>query len=211
MHTVAGDDPPGLEGPLGGWHPGERRIPADSVPQGAGNRLEDRLYLVVRIFAVERFDVQVAPGMFGERVPEVLDHLDGKISYPIAVEICLVMQIETPGQIDGSSGEGVVHRYVRMPEAANECFVAQGFAKSVSQRDGHILDSVMFVYMQIAVTEGLQSESSVLCEQVEHVVQKPDACFILVRCFLIEPQLDAYAGFRSFADHGGATRVEIAG
>lgn len=187
MQTVAGDDPPGLEGPLGGWHPGERRIPADSVPQGAGNRLEDCLYLVVRIFSVERFDMQVASGMFGERVPEVLDHLDGKVSHPITVEICLVMQIKAPGQINGRPGKGVVHRYVCVPEAANESFVAQRFPKSVSQRDGHILDGVVLVYMQIAVTEGLQPESSVFCEQIEHVVQKPDACFILVRFRLIEP------------------------
>ena len=187
MRRVAGGDPLGLERPLGGWHPGERRIPADSVPQGAGNCLEDSFYLMVRIFPVERFDVQVAPGMFSERVPEVFDHLDGKVSYPIAIEICSVMQIKAPGQIDGGPSKCVVHRYIRVSEAANEGFVAQCFPKSVPQRDGYVLDGVVFVYMQIAVAEGLQPESSVFCEQIKHVVQKPDARFVLVHFRLIEP------------------------
>lgn len=187
MRTVAGDDPPGLEGPLGGRHPCERRIPADSVPQGAGNRLENRLYLVVRIFPVERPDVQVAPGMFGERMPEMLDHLDRKVSHLIAVEIRLVMQVKAPGQIDDSPGKRIVHRYVCVPEAANEGFVAQGLPESVPQRDGHVFDGVVFVYMQIAVAGYVQSESSVFCEQIEHVIQKTDARFVLVRFRLIEP------------------------
>ncbi len=166
---------------------------------------------MVRVFPVERFDVQVAPGVFGEGVPEVFDHFDGKVSHPVPFEIGAVIQVESSRQIDDGPGQRLVHRYVGVSETANKSLVAQRFPKSVPQRNGHIFDGMVFVHMQIALAKDVQPEPSVLGEQVQHVVQKPDAGFVAICFRLIELERDADIGFRRFSRDGGAARIEFAG
>jgi len=203
-------------------------VPARGV-HGAGERLEKRLHDVMRLVTVKQFQMQIAAGLVGEalekfaRQPEperagnVLvffrpgDFLLRKVVQPAPDEV------RPPAEIHHAAREAFIHRHIgftgkrifwmeAVAVTTNAAFVAERGGEGLSERDTAILDGVVRVHGQIAVTFQLEINHGVLGKQREHVVEERDAGFDGGFAFAIEVELDGYFRFQRVALDFGAAR-----
>src|SRR4051812_25721342 len=62
-----------------------------------------------------------------------------------------------------------------MAVATNASFIAKRLLHRLAQANAHVLDRVMLIDLQVALRLDLQIERPMPSEQLQHVIQKPDA------------------------------------
>ena len=79
------------------------------------------------------------------------------------------------GEVDGDLGQALVHRDDGPAVAVDAALVAEGLLEGLAEDDADVFDGVVGVDLQIALGLDLQIDQAVAAEQVEHVVEEPDA------------------------------------
>lgn len=138
--------------------------------------------------------------MFRNAPPEVLHQLGGKVADALASERAIELNGGTTGEVEDGASKCFIHGNIGVSVPRDERLVAKGFAECLAEDDSDILDRMVVVYVEVA--GGLHSElqPAVPREQVQHVIQEPDACLVVVaRCIRVEVDLDTDGCFGSRA------------
>ena len=135
-------------------------MPGHGHAQGACEGLEDRLGLVVLVFAAGR-DLEVAARRRAERVEEVAEQLGGNVPDPLAPEFGLPLEIDAPAEVEEHQRPAVVHRQGESV-AGDAGLGAQRPVDRLAQRDGHILHGVVLVNVEVAVSLHREGHASVV-------------------------------------------------
>ena len=97
------------------------------------------------------------------------EHLGRHVAYLFALEIGVPDDPVPSSQIHSHAGEAVVHRHCEAI-AVDAAFVAKGQRERFAQRDSDVLDSVVFVDMQVALGLDMKVYRAVFCELLKHVI-----------------------------------------
>lgn len=87
----------------------------------------------------------------------------------------LKFQIRASREIDHDSGQGFIKRNVSMAVTADTALVADGLCQSLSDGDTDILNRVMGVDLQIAISLDFEVDQTMSGDLVQHVIEKWDA------------------------------------
>jgi len=93
-------------------------------------------------------------------------------------------------EIDGRDGECFIHRHHEVSGSVDATPIAERGRDGLTERDADVFYGVMLIDIEVAVCGKLEIEAAVPCEQLEHVIEKPDAGVDVVTSFAIERQLE---------------------
>src|SRR5215471_16510871 len=125
--------------------------------------------------SIEQFDVQIAFCFTGKRSPEVRHELDVELSNSIPHGLHMVDGKGPAAQVDYGPSQRFVHRQIGTAKPHDSGFVPHGVREGLTKRDRYILDRMMRVYIEVALTSNFEVEKAVSGKQIEHMVQEPYA------------------------------------
>ncbi len=143
--------------------------------QRARQRLEARLGDVVRVLAIEQFEVQADAGVHREGLEEFLEQLGVDLPDLVAREAHLPDQVGPVAQVDRGARQRFVHRNIGVAEADDAGIAAHGFLERLAQHDADVFHRVVLVDVEVALGLDVNVHGGVLGEALEHVVEEPDA------------------------------------
>ena len=149
-----------------------RAVQGQRHAQRPAERLEDGLRLVVRIRALQVVDVQGDLGVVDESLEELVQEIDIERAHARTDELHAIGESGTAGEIHDDPGEGFVQRNVRVPVAGDALLVADRPGDRLAERDAHILDGVVRVYLQVALGVDLEVDKAVPGHLLEHVLEE---------------------------------------
>jgi hypothetical protein len=145
--------------------------------RSAGRRIEDRFAHVVAVAAVVDKNVQVAEGVGGEGLPEVLDQLAVELADLGAGELGVKHEVVATGEVDRRRRQRLLHGQCEVAVAADAFLIAEGLLHRLAQADAHVFHCVVLIDLKVAFRFDGQIEGPVPREQLEHVVEEPHARF----------------------------------
>ena len=88
------------------------------------------------------------------------------------------------GDVDRAGGARLVHRHDRVAVAADPGAVAERLVERLAEHDPGVLDRVVGAGLEVAADLHAEAQPPVAREQLEHVVEEPDAGgdLLLARC-----------------------------
>src|SRR5215204_7550280 len=153
-------------------HARDARVALDRLAQGARHRLESAFENVVRVASTQAVYVEIAARRLGQRAPEVFGQLDREVADGLPPRLDRVDEVEAPREVYDRAAQRLVHRHVGRAVAADARLVAERLRERLTQSDGHVLDRVVVVYVEVASALDFEVEESVLGEQLKHVVEE---------------------------------------
>ena len=78
-------------------------------------------------------------------------------------------------QVERDDGQRLVHRHDEVAGAVDAAAIAQRLRHRFAERDAEVLDRVMLIDVEIAGGLDVEVEGAVPREQLQHVIEKPDA------------------------------------
>ena len=149
---------------------------------------------MMRVAAVEHFEVEVGSGVVGESAQELFEQRVWKM---VLRDGCWGAEVDegATAEIDDGAGESFVHGDVSVSVSRDAFSVAEGFGEGLSEGDSGVFDGVVKVDFDIAVRFDGQVGEAVFSEQVEHVVQKRDSGGDLGVARAIDLEGEGDAGF----------------
>jgi len=99
-------------------------------------------------------------------------------------------------EIDGSDGKRLVHRHKEIAGAENAALVSKSAIEGFAQCNSDVLDRVVLIHVEIAVTLQLQVKRTMAREELEHVIEEanPGRDLVLAGTFDREIDCDACLG-----------------
>lgn len=191
-----------LQGAFGGERAAVGFMTINRPTQRPGDGLENRLYLVMGVAAMNQVDVQVTAQMFCEGKPEMSNQLGRQVADLLTSEIGIKMKKKAAREIHDGAGKRLVHRNVGRTIPSNECFVGQCLTNGLAQGDPHILHRVVLINVQIAFAPHLEVESTMAREQIEHVIEEANPCCHFVFALAVEAEVNPYLRLPCFARDG---------
>ncbi len=159
--------------------------------------------MVVRA-AVHGFQVHVRARPPGEAVEEVLDQLALQVADQLGFHLGFDLAGDAPTQVHRRDAERFIHRHQEVARAVDAFLVAQGLVERFAERDADVLDGVVLIHIQIALAGEIQVERAVPCEQLQHVVEKPDARRDAVLALALDREPERDLGFGRIAVERGS-------
>ncbi len=98
------------------------------------------------------------------------------------------------GDVDRARRARLVHRHGRVSVARDPGAVAERSVERLADADPDVLDRVVRAGLQVAAGADVEVEAAVAGEQVEHVVEEPDAGLALAGAVAVERQADVDVG-----------------
>ena len=106
----------------------------------------------------------------------------GKVPMSGAGELHVEDKRRAAGEVDRDLREALVHRHDRPAVAVDAALVAERLFERLAEDDADVFDGVVRVDLQIALGVDVQIDQAVAREQVEHVIEEPDAGVRSTRC-----------------------------
>ena len=110
----------------------------------------------------------------GERLDGVLDELERERAGPLAAERQVDDCIRPAAEVDDGPASDFVHRHARVTEPGDPGPVAERLREGRPEDEGHVLDRVVLVDLQIAGGADLEVEQPVVGERPEQVIVEAD-------------------------------------
>jgi len=149
-------------------------VDARGVVEGARRALEQRLYLVVSVLAVDPA-VEREARVRRQRPEEVPRHHARELADARLAELPVELVQRPPGDVDDDARHGLVQRDAPVREPLDAALLAEGLVEGLSECDADVLDGVVVVYLEVAVAAHGQVEEAVPGERRQHVVEEADA------------------------------------
>ena len=182
-------------------------VASDSHAQRAGQCFEDAFYLVVLVLSLG-LDVQIHLGRIAQALEEVEEHLGRHITDESTVEFSIPHQPGTPAEVEAHLSQTVVHGQ-GITVALDAALVAQGLEQTFAQSQCGVLDSVMFVHIEVAFGVDGEVYHAVLAYLFQHVVEEAQAGFDVAMTFSVEVDLDIDVCLVGCTPHLGCSLTTI--
>ena len=98
--------------------------------------------------------------------------------------------MHAPAEIDRRDGESLVHRHDEVAGAVDAAPVAERGRDRFAERDPEVFDGVVLIDVEVAGGGDRQVERAVAREQLQHVVEEPDAGADVVAAATVERQFE---------------------
>ena len=169
----------------------------------ASQRLEDTFYLVVLILALS-LDVEVHLCCIAQALEEMLEHLRWHFSHLLTMELSIPNQPWSATEVKCHLSKAIVHRQT-IAITFDASFVAQGLQEAFTQGDARVLDSMMFVHVEVALGVNRQVHHAVLAYLLQHVVEESQTSGDVTLARTIQVHLDIDVGLLGGSLHFGDT------
>ena len=110
-----------------------------------------------------------------ESLPKFVNKFRIELSNLGRLKLDIVNEAGASAEIDRNRRQCFVHRQGKMPITPQTGFVAERFRKRLTESDTGVLDGVMSVHMEIAVTTNRQVDQRVGGKKGEHVIEEAQA------------------------------------
>jgi hypothetical protein len=107
--------------------------------------------------------------------------------------------------VDDDRRQRLVHRNTPVGEPLDTAFLAQRLRKRLSEADRHVLNGVVIVDIQVAVTPNRQVEQTVCGKRPEHVIEKADTGVDGRLAVAVERECHLDLGLGGLAADGGCS------
>ena len=164
-----------LKRPLRRGHARLVGIDRDGDAERPGEGLEAGLDHVVGVGPVADRDVQGHLRRVGDGAEELLGQLGVEAGDRGRRQLGIEDAEGPAGNVDRALGQRLVHRHQGGAVAADPGPVAERLVEGLAEDDADVLDSVVGAGLEVAARLDPQAEPPVAGEQVEHVVEEPDA------------------------------------
>ena len=164
------------------WNaPRTPRVALGSRPQGASQRLEDRLGLMVIVGAVQQPNMKVELPLMSEALQEVPDQAPRKPSEIRFPNVRVDHRIPTPSEIDRSKRKRLIERNEGVCSAGYPPCVTKRLPHSPAQGNRSVLDQVMPTHVRIPLRRNLQIDQpmprNLSKQMIEHPAARLDTVF----------------------------------
>ena len=149
---------------------------------------------MVVVLAADLVEVQIHHGGVGDRVEEFLHHLRVEVADLRDCEDQVGGVVRPPGQIHGADDQRLVHGKDHAAEAFDPGLVAQDFADGRAEHDPHVLDGVVGIHVDVALTGHFQVKESVAGKAVQHVVKEAHTGLCMADAGAVQIQADSDVG-----------------
>ena len=126
----------------------------------------------MRVHAVQLAYVQREAARVGQRLHELVHKLGVEVPDALRRYLGAVAQAGASAEVYGAEDKRLVHRCEHRAVALDALFVAQRGLQRLAERQTHVLDGVVTVDVQVALTSQLQPHAAVAGELLQHVVKE---------------------------------------
>ena len=144
--------------------------------------------------------IEVHTRCVAQALEEMSEHFRGHIADVLPMEVDIPHQPRTPAEVEGHGGQTVVHGQ-REAIALDAALAAQGLQQAVAQGQGRVLNGVMLVDVQVALSPDGEVDVAVAANLLEHVVEEPQTRVDVASARSVESQTDADVGFAGHSPH----------
>ena len=113
-------------------------------------------------------------GVRRERAEEVRSHRARELAHPALGEFPVEFEQRATRDVDHHPGDRLVERHSPVGEPVDPRPVAERLVEGRPERDRDVLDRVVVVDVEVAVTRDVEVEQAVFRERVQHVVEEAD-------------------------------------
>ena len=121
-----------------------------------------------------RLDIEIDGCAVGEAFEEMEEHLGRHLTHLLTMEFRIPYEPRTASKVKSNLTQAIVHRQT-IAIALYATFVAQGFAQTFAKGQCYILNGMMFVHLQIALTTNIEVNHAMLGNLFQHVVEEAEA------------------------------------
>ena len=158
--------------------------------------------------SVQHFHVHVGARAEREAVEKIMDELGLQIADTRDADLEVDDCVRPPSEIDRGNRKRLVHRHDEIAGAVDAPPRAHSFGNSLAERNPEILHGVMLIDVEIAVGFDPEIERPMTRDELEHVIQKPDARANDVSPLAFETEAHGDPCFlRSSIDYRAAHRI----
>ncbi len=180
---------------------------ASAIFQRTRQTLEAAFGHVMRIVAIERFDMQGHAGIRRKGLKKFAHQIDVEIADLVARKLDPEHEHRPAGNVDRDAGQRFVHRQMQARVARDPAHIAERLFDRLADHDADVFGRVVLVDVEIALGLDLHIDPRMAGEQIQHVIEKADAGRNLVLALAIEIDLHRDLGFLGFAgDFAGTHR-----
>lgn len=154
---------------------------------------------MVRIVAVEIFEVQTHAAARGESLKELLEKLCVHVTNFVSGEHHFPDEIGAIAEVEGCAAQGFVHRQIGVSIARDAAEIAKRFDEGFADNNARILHRMMHIDVEIALGSDMKINARMFGETFQHVIKEPDAGLNIARPRPIEVEGDCDVGFLGFA------------
>src|SRR6266568_7667766 len=104
--------------------------------------------------------MDVSPSTTSKAFKEILNQLALQITNEPALDLCFHRARHAPAQINRGNTERLIHRHQEIPGSQNPFLVADCLIERLAQSDPHILNRVVLIYVEVAITLQIEIECS---------------------------------------------------
>ena len=130
----------------------------------------------------------------GEAFEEILHELRLQIADARHLQMEIHDGVGTAAEIDRGDCERFVHRHHEVPGAIDAPARAERAGHRLAKGDPHVLDGVMLVDVEIPVRLQREIERAMARDELEHVIEEPDAGRDVVAPLALDGELQANGG-----------------
>ena len=145
--------------------------------------------------AIQNPSVDIGSGSTSEAFEEVRNEFGLQVPNEAHPHFCIDHGRTPAAEVDCGEPESFVHGHKEISRTQNAPFAAEGLIKCLAEHDSDILYSMVLVDIQVAVCFETEIETSMVREQLEHVVKETNPCRNLVAPSTIDIQLQPNVGF----------------
>src|SRR5439155_11250468 len=154
----------------------EATVAADGETQRSGESFEQGFDLMMRGAPIKAAQMNVGAGGLCKSLEKIFEQLDGKVADAIGFDLCVDNAMRAAADVDCGGGESFVHRHQEISGAKNSFFRAERFLHSFAEGDADVFDRVVLIDVEIALGADGEIECTVTSDEIEHVMEKTDAC-----------------------------------
>jgi hypothetical protein len=139
--------------------------------------------------------MHVRPRRLRKALEKILGKLRLEVADPRGGKSRLNNAKRPPAKIDGGCSKRFVHGHQEISGAQDSFFVSKRGSHCLTERNADILYGVVLIHVEITLRFNLQIETAVSRNQIQHVIEKPDAGVNIGFSSAIETQPHTYLRF----------------
>lgn len=150
---------------------------------------------MVAVAAFEHFHIGVDPRPIAERAQKFFDEFGIKVpAFAVRKLRAVIGKIAPAAEIDCHQRRSLIHGHHAVGKPFDSLAGAERFAEGLAEHDRNVLRRMVGVHFRVAVTDDGQIDARMHLEELQHVVEKPDAAVHAARA--VSVQIEREENFR---------------
>ena len=174
------------------------RIDGAGIAHGPRKTLKEGFNFVMTRTPVHDLEMQIGFGVLNKAFEKIRQELNDQIPNPGCADLVIINESSTAPEIDRADGQRFIHGKNEIASPIDAGSSSKCCGEKLSEDNARVFDSVMLIYLQIAVGLQLKIKRAVPREQFQHMIEESNAGRDLIIAVPLDHEPSTNLRFRRF-------------